>query len=206
MKLSTMALSIYSKVAIVICLFVFIEAVKPTVFTYVDSRVVRTNLNDKPLPDIMHELLPDWRAHFIWVDYLMIVIMVLVAILSYVHSKLDVFLNVCIAFAMFNIIKFALNTITIHPDPSQMCKEKKDFNGLAGQCNDLFPSGHMAGLSAMLIGLWPHMSPLVRGASVCVVTIMWLGILAVRNHYTIDTVMSPLVMWFIWNVAGVHNL
>ena len=201
-----MALSINVKIALVICLFAIIEVIKPLVMRYVDSRVAKANLNDEPLPDVMHELLPDWRPHFIWVDYCMIVIIGAVAIMCYVYNHLDTLLNVYIAFFLFNILKLVLNTITIHPDPSHMCAKKKNFNGLAGQCNDLFPSGHMAGLSIMLIGLWPHMSPVVRGVSVCVVTIMWLAILAVRNHYKIDTVASPLVMWFIWNIAGVRNL
>jgi len=200
------ALSFYNKVALVVCLFSFIYIMKPLVMAHIDSRVEERNLNEKPLFDMMHELLPNWRSHFIWIDNCMIVIMFITAVVCCAYNHIDTLLNVYIAFCLFTILKLILNAVTIHPDPSGICKEKKTFRGLAGQCNDLFPSGHMALLSALLIGLWPHMSSVVRGASVCAVAIMWLGILAVRNHYTIDTVASPLVMWVIWNIAGVRNL
>lgn len=186
-------------------LFAAAQIAKPVVMARVDAVVASTKLNARPLPDVMHALLPDWRAHHIWGD--VAVGITLAVFVAYCAACLPrsgsacrlwtpVFEAAC-AFALFILLKVFINAVTILPDPSGMCEVK----GSLGQCNDLMPSGHMAAVFIALFAIWGHADVLMKAVMVALAAATCFITLATRNHYTIDVIMSGFVTYALWALA-----
>lgn len=191
------------KVALLVLLFCALEVAKRVVFrAYVDKRVLATNLNARPLPDVMHELLPDWRAHYVWSDVAVFALMGLFCAFTLRRGSWDALLDAAVVVLIANLAKLGLNACTIHPDPAGgQCRGKTNFGGLTGQCNDLFPSGHMVIASAILFGVWAQTADKVwRGLFLGMACALGFVLLATRDHYTIDCIASPALVWLIWRL------
>ena len=170
---------------------------KPVVMARVDAVVASTKLNDRPLPDVMHALLPDWRSHFKWGDIFVGITLTVFVAYSAVYQLWTPMLQAACAFALFILLKVFINAVTILPDPSGMCEVK----GSLGQCNDLMPSGHMAAVFIALFAIWGHADVLMKAVMVALAAATCFITLATRNHYTIDVIMSGVVTYALWALA-----
>jgi hypothetical protein len=179
--------------AILIC--IGIELVKPLVFAKIDERVADAHLNDRALPDLMHSLLPDYRAHYKWGDIVVGILLGCFIGFCIWTGQWSTLVEAFFLWALFILIKLVINAVTILPDPSGMCKEKESLFGKAdGQCNDLMPSGHMAIVAIVVFSLWGQANGIGKAGLVVVYVTAALVTLAVRNHYTIDIVVSAILV------------
>jgi hypothetical protein len=178
-----------------IILFIAIELLKPVVFAKIDATVAKTQLNDKPLPDIGHATLPDLRAHYKWGNIVSAAIVGGFVVFCLWTRQWTQIVEVFFLWSVFLALKLGVNAVTILPDPSGMCKEKEDLMGkFDGQCNDLMPSGHMALVASIVFSLWGQASGAGKAGLVLVYGAAAFVTIAARNHYTIDVVVSAFVV------------
>ena len=157
--------------------------------------------NEK-LPDPLQEHLPDLRSHYIYAEYFFFFIIALGIIFGLTHYKSCLAYEIVFMFIVFQFIKEICSMVTILPDPSDMCEEK----GTLGACNDLMPSGHMSTLLIILFSLWPYMTLPWKSIFSALIFSYSILIIAVRNHYTIDIIMSMFVVFTIYSIIHPYIL
>jgi membrane-associated phospholipid phosphatase len=169
---------------------------KGIAMSYVDDRVETYNLNDTRLHDTVQELLPNLSKYY-WVGDIMIVaLMVFIGTYMFIKGHYITLVRmICAIFVAF-VIKLLLNTVTILPDPSGMCKEKEGSirKHVFGRCNELMPSGHMIAAFTILMFSFGILPKQIWNAVLIYTGFLWFITIAARNHYTIDTLVSLFVI------------
>lgn len=179
----------------IIVIFVSISS-----FIYTQKIVDKYNLNDKPLYDIGHVLLPNLSQYYLLADLFVSILVIAVFISYYKDPKLITFL--LMAMTIF-LMKYVIQILTILPDPTVnlSCKTRHNFifKIIFGNCNDMMFSGHTAISILCLIFLMEKFKGIIIYLYMFLVMAIAILSIAVRNHYTIDVVMAFFVVYFVWH-------
>ena len=151
-----------------------------------------TGCHDKPLHDVMHDILPDMSRHVHWRD---IVLLMLLLPFLWVRDKMGFLTDFCEVFMLVIFIKAVCIFFTYVPPSNPDCHEKKYLN----HCYHSQISGHAAFVMILAI--------LYLKYSVLDETWHWLVyftvfmycimILVTRAHYTTDVISSIIVTWLL---------
>ena len=158
---------------------------------------VKDKCEDDKLPDLFHLYLPDCKQYYMYVETFYIMIIVGSVIYSMTQSNICVWYEIVCLLILFSMIKLICSIVTILPDPSGICETKKTL----GDCDELMPSGHMATLLIIMFCLWPTMSDQIKVVYILAVSMYAIGILSVKNHYTIDIMMSFFVVYTLYHLV-----
>ena len=180
---------------ILIIIFIIVILLK-TLGKKVKKHYTKDKKNEK-LPDPLQEYLPDLRKQYMYAEYLYFFIIGLAVIFAIINYKECLGYEIVFMILIFSLVKEICSTVTILPDPSDMCEEK----GTLGGCNDLMPSGHMSSLLIILFSCWPYMNNYWKYIFTFLILFYSFLIIAVRNHYTIDVVMSWFVVFTIYTLG-----
>ena len=177
--------------ATTLALAAVVFALKPSASSRVKTRVDAHGLNDRPLYDVTHAVLPDLSGWY-WVGDVMVVGLSALGGAWLLAADPALFWSVAWIYAAASVVKVGMTMLTILPDPSGMCEHKaRGMRGhLLGHCNELMPSGHMCIPLAALVVLRGRVPPAAWWALLAYTVAVWLLTLAARNHYAIDTVVS----------------
>lgn len=183
-----------------ICIFVLVLLLK-NFGKKVRKHYTKDKKNEK-LADPLQDYLPDLRKHYIYAEYLWGFIIIFAVIFGLIYYKTCLGYEICFMLVIFHLVKQLCSMVTILPDPSDMCEQKET----SGNCNDLMPSGHMSTLLIILFSFWPYMNTSWKSLFVFLVLLYSVLIIAVRNHYTIDVVMSWFVVFTIYSIVHPYIL
>lgn len=153
-------------------------------------------IDNEPLPDILHQNFIDKR-HYLVVEYIFYVILISLFLFCAFHDAYSSISEMILLLVIFYSIKLFCSIVTILPDPSGFCHKKRVLGG----CNNLIPSGHVGTLFIIMFCLVPYMSISWKIIFSVVIMFYALCVIVVRNHYTIDVIMSWFVVYAIY-----HNL
>jgi len=160
----------------------------------------KSNCDKDKLPDILHYYLPDCEEYYLYVEIFYFVIIIGSIVFSILKANLIVWYEIVLLIIIFSFIKIICSFLTILPDPSGICENKKTY----GYCNELMPSGHMATLLIIIFCLWNFMNDKTKIVYIFLTILYAIGIISVKNHYTIDILMSFFVVYTLYNI--VHPL
>lgn len=158
---------------------------------------IKSKSDDEKLPDLLHYYLPDLKDHYIYTEILFWCIIVGFILFSIIKNQLCIWYQVLFLLVLFHFIKLICSIITILPDPSGICKDKKTIGG----CNELMPSGHMSTLLILLFCFWSFMDKKQQVLFTSIIGIYAIAIICVKNHYTIDVIMSFFVVYTLFHVT-----
>jgi len=173
-----------------IVFFLCFFLLQPYIFQYVDKIVSATHLNKHPLYDLGHSIFPDLRQYFYIGDFLAISFIGIAFLAVEEADMIKVWKEIILVYSIFLLIKLAMSSMTILPDPSGMCIEKP-----IGRCNDLMPSGHLGLAFVVMFAVWNYTTAIWKVVVGCLLAALWFITVAARNHYTIDTIASGFIVY-----------
>jgi membrane-associated phospholipid phosphatase len=167
--------------------------VVPRLQAYVKDTVEQRDLNTYIIYDSLHQVLPDWSAHYTAGDSILYGILGLAFGYLAIKGQWSKAATLAVWLLALTVLKQLINALTILPDPSGLCGQR---SYQWGGCNELMPSGHCLLAFFVLFYLWKK-QPTWLWTLEAVATAGLAGTtLAIRNHYTIDVVVSFLVAAF----------
>lgn len=145
-----------------------------------------------PLPDLGHMALPNLQPYR-WIPEVLVhwplVAAGIAALCRFDIGGLKHFLQ---SHAFCMLLRALCFSLTLLPDASQMCEDSQ----WSGACHDLIFSGHIVALMLATLYLWPFKSwRLVLVLNAVLASLMTV---AVRNHYSVDVVVSLVVAPAVW--------
>lgn len=169
-------------------------------WVYTQRIVDKYNLNEKPLYDTGHMILPNLSKYYLLVDIFVSILIIAVVITYWSDPKLVTF--ILMAITVF-LMKYIIQILTILPDPTVdlNCKTRYNllFKLIFGNCNDMMFSGHTAIGTLCALFLTEKFKGFVMYLYIFLAAAIAFMSIAVRNHYTIDVVMAFFVVYFIWH-------
>jgi hypothetical protein len=155
------------------------------------------NINFISLPDIIQNNTPDWSRYHKWIDYYIILFMITSFIVIIWRGNLNLLFKTLIFLAVIFGVKELFSNVTILPDSSKCCETKNKWK-IMGNCHNLVYSGHIASMLAIVYVI----SVLVKkkwASLLYIQTIIYaFFIVASRNHYAIDVLVSFVVVDVLW--------
>ena len=175
---------------VILFLVVAIVITKITTF-YVDN--VRYSYKcETPLHDALHTRLPNLRRYGRYIDIVPILLGVAVLYLYiYEHLDQELIRDAIIFFSIILIFRAILYSATILP--SSFCM-KGIKNIAVGGCHDCICSGHTILTLLLAYVLYQH-NPQYQTALMVYCILSSLFIIATRSHYTIDVLISYIVVY-----------
>lgn len=150
------------------------------------------NFNKIPLPDIIHDnTCPTWKYKYVYVEIFFYIFLAMALYRLWYCNQLMTVFEIGLLWEIFHIFKLMCSIVTVLPDPSGICHTK----GTIGGCNDLLPSGHSSMLLIMLFVIWNYLDIYWKISFLLLFSIYVIMNIVVRNHYTIDIVMSSIVSY-----------
>jgi PAP2 superfamily C-terminal len=182
---------------VLFCVFYTILKIKSTSIKNSYKEKEKEKDTDK-LSDVIHTYGPDWSKYYQYAEIFFYIIILLFIVYATASKKLFVLYEIGFLLAFFYFIKITCTLVTILPDPSGKCETKNTL----GDCNELMPSGHLSSLLIILFSLWPYIdNKYWKMLFVSLISIYSFVIIAVRNHYTIDVVISWFVVYTIYYMS-----
>ena len=175
---------------VILLLVVAIVITKITTFS-VDK--VRYSYNcETPLHDALHTRLPNLRRYGRYIDLIPAILGVVVLYLYiYEHLDQELIRDGIIFFSMILIFRTILYSVTILP--SSFCM--KGIKNIAfGGCHDCICSGHTILTLLLAYILYKH-NPQYQAALMMYCILSSLLIIATSSHYTIDVLISYIVVY-----------
>lgn len=164
--------------------------------------------NTITINDIIHNAVPpvlEKYDHYIDIAYILIAFLFIMYTL-YINRPLILIDFLIIYFLALVILKI-LSLSTVLPDCSKKCHIK--HNGvyqIFGQCNAYIMSGHFTALLLMLYLIHPYISKTLLFTFIAIATTYAFFIVSVRNHYTIDIIISIFVVDFLYRRVFLSHL
>lgn len=152
----------------------------------IGRRVLKAN---KPLPDVMHWLLPDIKDFESWVD----AIPLIPAIASLFYLSTTELSHLISCHALMLLCRCIAFSVTILPSP--VCTSTSFVPMAIGGCHDCIFSGHSASTVLTLARLASIPGSTSSFIQLCILYTFSgaLFILATRSHYTIDVLFGVIM-------------
>ena len=178
---------------IIICICILV-IFKEKAINYAQEKA--KNYDTTKLYDISQEFLPE-RLDLYWVgDIIIILLSIITSIYLTINEDYLTLLRIICLVLLCNVAKLILNSVTVLPDPSGICKKKERgiLKFFVGSCNDLMPSGHMFTAFAILFLTYGIILNKMWFVLLLNTILLLVFTLISRNHYTIDTLVSLLLV------------
>lgn len=119
------------------------------------------------------------------------------------QKNIDLLFEYIYYWSLIMLIKSLFFSVTILPDSSQRCKPDKKFPTGSGNCHDLIFSGHVATAMTAVILLKQYnvYPPIIITILNCMILLGSLLTIYLRDHYTIDILVAPLVVSWLFRNA-----
>lgn len=181
----------------------------------VNKTVDKKGLNDNKLHDIIHDYHSDdsIKQYYLVGDIMTILLCIFFLWICITNKSYVTIFHFAIIFVLSYGIKSIFTISTILPDPSGTCKEKHKnipfAKNLIGDCNKLMFSGHAVSLFIILFILYNIkcdgnkefvISSRCMTMLILYVLVTCYVIIATRNHYTIDVLVSFFVAYTLCSV------
>jgi hypothetical protein len=163
------------------------------------------------LPDLLQTALPDLHRLHLIVDVVIVAIVAALVLSSFAMEGLYGGVRLLADFmrvaAALYFVKVLTRSVTILPDSSMTCTDKHGPDGsLFGSCNDLIFSSHMA-LAVLCAYFFVNRIVTVANTTVvlaasAVLAVYGMLIIATRNHYSIDVLVSIFVVDVCYRYLG----
>lgn len=142
------------------------------------------------LPDLLHNILPDWSAYEHVIDAIPVSLGILVILFCRKNLRLRL-RKIATQLSIVYLLRVITSSVTVLPSP--ICSSSRPSCKAVGGCYDLIFSGHT---STMLILAW-HLQKCFPKYRTHLILFCILGsgvIVATRGHYTIDVIVAWVVV------------
>lgn len=149
--------------------------------------------HERPLRDVLHDMLPDWSKYVYVRDVVMLFLLVPILLIK---DKFGFFIDFWEVFMIVVLIKAVCIFFTFVPPSNPDCKEKKYLN----HCYHSQISGHAAFvliLAFLYIEYGLFSSEIMKWIVYVIVFLYCVLILVTRAHYTTDVISSIIVTWLL---------
>ena len=156
------------------------------------------SINNVNIPDIIHNNIVAHAAFKTLAALLPVVSFQLCIIAIVVNKRVDMLVFLIVCAIVFQILFYAITVATTLPDSSKECKFNKNvFEMLKhmGTCNNLGISGHLMFTGLLLfVASWTFHDHKHWGYFAALYVLSFISISASRNHYTLDCIVSTLLL------------
>lgn len=183
---------------IIFAVIIALVFVAPQLQAYVKNTVETRNLNTYIIYDSVHQVLPDWSDHYTAGDPILYGILGVAFGYLALRGQWTTAATLAVWLLALTVLKQLINALTILPEPSGLCSQR---SYAWGSCNELMPSGHCLLAFFILFYLFRRLPKWLWTLEAVATAGLAFTTLAIRNHYTIDVVVSFLVAAFVSRYA-----
>lgn len=154
-------------------------------------------INHLKIPDIIHNNIGQHKIFGYIADIIPHISAILFFIVTYFYRKWDKFIFATFCFIYLNIIFLLITSVTTLPDSSSKCVFSKDFFEMLvnkGSCNNLGISGHLINSGILFFMTSWMLDHKYWGYFMFLYVVHFISISASHNHYTLDCVVSTLLL------------
>lgn len=145
----------------------------------------------QPLKDTLHDILPDLSAHVVWRDYILPLFFIPFLFIKNKTQIIKLFIE---GFMYLITLKAITIFFTFIPSSNSKCAEKKQLN----HCYHQMFSGHNS-VVVLLLLLFLYYTPWTNYMILFIIAVILysLLILATRAHYTVDILVSYIIVYLL---------
>lgn len=162
------------------------------------------DINHVNIPDIIHNNFTPHKMYKVMADTFTLLAILFCFMFIIVKRRWDMLIFFVMVFVFLYIIHLFIVSMTTLPDCSKKCTHSKTFLESIknmGTCNNLGASGHLMNLGLSLFIISWLQNHVFWYVYVIVYVISFFVICASRNHYTLDCVVSTLILALVINNA-----